>query len=96
MSIDYFNACRTTYELPTKWLWFYVKVRFPIGFIVSIANIFSISRDLDLSLYDAVGGFLIISLITADILMLALMCWVYFEMKNLTARGYKNGYVTFD
>jgi len=87
--MNYFNVCRKAYGLPTNWLWVYVYVRFPIGFIISIVQLYNFFNNLDLLFYDTLGQFLIVLFSITDISMLVLMCWTYYEMSKLTARGYK-------
>lgn len=86
---DYFNLRLSTSELPTSWLWFYVKIRFPLGIIVSIISIITSFSQINFSLYSGLGVVIILFFFSFDIINVALTMWAYVEMKNLSTKGFK-------
>lgn len=57
VKVDMFNANRAQYDLPTNWLWFYVKERLSLSIAVSLFGLIKSLIESDFSQFD---GFYII------------------------------------
>lgn len=86
---DYFNLRLSMSELPTNWLWFYVKIRFPLGIIISIISMITSFSQINFSLYSGLGIVIILFFFSFDIINVVLTIWAYVEMKNLSTKGFK-------
>ena len=89
MKDSYFNQRRADYWKPTNWLWFFVNIRFPLGFL-SIA--FDIYLFLSLFIYRLTVHKTLVILYLIFILFetvrLGLNIWAMVEARRLTHTGY--------
>lgn len=87
---NYFNKKRAEFKLPTEWLWFYVKVRFPIGIILGVIGLISYFSTLDLSEFNELGVAVVLFEILLLVVILALQIYTSVQMNLLTKKGYNS------
>ena len=89
MRDTYFDQRRATFWKPTNWLWFFVKVRFPLGLLPIAYDIYFFTVRLinGITVYQTlVIYFLVMALYEA--VRLVLNIWAVAEARRLTRAGY--------
>jgi len=87
--IDYFNMKLRSSELPTSWLWFYVKIRFPLGIVLLVSSMIAFFSETDFRNYYALEIAAFMFFFSFDVINFVLTVWTYAEMKNLSIKGFK-------
>lgn len=88
MQVNFFDIVLSGSKLPTKWLRFYIKIRFPIGIVISLIMFINSITVTDFSIYDTSSLLFVIFFFALDFFNISLLVWTYMEMKKLTPRGY--------
>ncbi len=86
---NYFNLKREESKLPTKWLWFYTKIRLPLAVILNVIILVNYLSTIDLSQFDEIGLTLVIGEIIFILGIIVLQFFTAIEMRLLTKRSYK-------
>jgi len=88
MKIDFFDMILKGSKRSTKWLRFYVKVRFPLGIVIS--SLFFVSSLIKTNFHIENASLLmfVIFLFLLDFANILLQVFTYLEMKKMTPRGY--------
>ena len=90
MRVDYFDIILKGSKLPTKWLHFYVKVRFPIGIVIALFWLIkSLFTSIDFAVLDTRLLIFVILAYILDLVNITLLVRTYIEMRAMTSTGYK-------